>query len=88
MMSHASSHPVYGFAGFLAFALGFYLMQRRIEKWRIANGIAPPPSNTREGNRQYKQWLRKNMPSDVRRQAYLWSICGFVLAIVGMFLAQ
>jgi hypothetical protein len=82
------THPFFASAGVITFLLCIYFSQLIANHWRKTNGVAPPPSNTREGNREYKNRLSQNMPSDVKRQIRILQGFGWLIFIAGIYLAR
>ena len=87
MHGAAPTHPIFLILGLGVFLVCGVLGARRIEGWRKAEGFAPAPSLTRDGNREYKKLLWLSMPMQLQTKVWrLWFI-GFVSAVIGMWLA-
>jgi hypothetical protein len=88
MLGKPILHPWCVVMGFVIFVSCGYLANVRVERWRKANGVAPPPSMNRAGNREYKAWLRRNMPEKIKRDVRLLQFGGFVIAAICLWLSD
>jgi hypothetical protein len=88
MTSHTPAHPGYMVAGMLIFLLCGCLAKMKVNRWKKAEGIAPAPSFTREGNREYKKMIWQMMPMQIQQQFYGLIMIGFVAAAIGLWLAD
>jgi hypothetical protein len=86
-MNPHGAHPLFGVFGIIAFVLSLYLVQRRITRWRKAEGFAPAPSIHRAGNREYKKLLWRNMPAGLKQEIRIVQAVGFVFFVIGILLA-
>ena len=87
-MSHTPAHPLYLAIGLAILLVCAFLAPIKINRWRKAEGIAPAPSTTQEGNSEYKKWFWRNMPAELRKQVRILHGVGFACFVIGIWLAD
>jgi hypothetical protein len=87
MTSHAVTHPLFLIVG-IAFLACLIVSQLTVNRWRRANGYAPPPSTTKAGNREYNARLRAALPPKLRTQLRLAQAIAVTTLVIGFVLAR